>query len=634
MRWLIHVAVLTAIFVSPILLKAEEELALGRGVQQLRFNADGALVAWEGELGPARDAPSASAGEIRYRDSVLKLQHPRVSRTRSGLNFDYRWQEAPGLEAIIQHKLSKSHGAVIWTREFELRGETKMASDLTVSLQSWPRALPSDTWLPLLNGTGAELGTNSGAAFRFAGGLPGKGTLLALPMVSLPEPNPPLHARRPSTGRIMVASDPYFSILFSSNTVQWTYLTKAGLENGCERRTIAVAAHRGSVEDSLGWFFRAAMPEVNPGPAWLHQIAMVDFDYLSDGGCGWFRDLDALTAALPKPDRRQVFLCLHGWYDFLGRYCFEARTGQLDREWTAFSSYDIARKAPALGTIGGEQVEVGFSNCQPVEMSLAEVHRRLRYARSRGFRAGLYFADGVNAGDGLADFEPERVLRRGGWQGPDSKGKSYFQNPLNPNVREFFVGYARALLNELGPDLDALVWDETFHIGCGELGTDAWPGYADRAMIRLVREITGLVEVYNRQHHRQVAFLTSDCLGAFGDELKGPYALVSHGTYQDSWCQPRAWSYGIFANYRNVLWSCCWWPVTKWPWVEFGVREYQAPVAISNGWGNDKGFSELTPEQQARVLKLFDWRKKQVTRLKWFQQLPPEPPLVAARPSL
>ena len=55
--------------------------------------------------------------------------------------------------------------------------------------------------------------------------------------------------------------------------------------------------------------------------------------------------------------------------------------------------------------------------------------------------------------------------------------------------------------------------------------------------------------------------------------------------------------------------------------MEFGVREYQAPVSISNGWGNDKGFSELTPAQQTRVLDLFNWRKQRPTRLQWFDRI-------------
>ncbi len=128
----------------------------------------------------------------------------------------------------------------------------------------------------------------------------------------------------------------------------------------------------------------------------------------------------------------------------------------------------------------------------------------------------------------------------------------------------------------------------------GQLGSEGAPGYADRAMMRLARELSRLVEDYNRKHKRQIAFLTSDCLGAFGQEIKGPYALVAHGTFQDSWCKPQAWSYGIFSNYRNVLWSCCWWPLTKWAWIDFAVRQYQAPVSLSNGYGNDKGLSEMT----------------------------------------
>jgi hypothetical protein len=587
---------------------------LGRGPGQLALNTNGACLCWLGHYADSQGARSAAAGEIRYAGRTLKLAAPEVSRAGEKLSFTYRWAEEPGLAVVVGHQVSKRRGAWLWTREVEVRGGPRLASDLTVSLESWPTRLPDDAWLPLVNGTGAALGTNQAAAFRFAGAAPDGGTVLALPMVSSPDPA--------QTGRLLLATDPYFSTLFRRRAVEWTYLAKAGLEGGDERRTVTAVLHPGGIEESLDWFFRALLPDVPPGPAWLHDVAMVDYDYLSDEAKGWFRDLDALTAALPKADRRRVFLCLHGWYDFLGRYSFDAKTGKLDPEWTAFSSWENVRNAPASGTIGGERVEMGFANCKPAKMSLAEVHRRLRYARERGFRAGLYFADGVNAGDGLPDFEPSRVLQWGGWQGADSRGKSYLQNPLHPKVRAFFVAYTQALLAEFGPDLDALVWDETFHVPPGQVGTEAWPGYADRAMMRLVREVSALVEDYNRRHRRQIAFLTSDCLGAFGDQLKGPYALVSHGTYQDSWCQPQAWSYGVFANYRNVLWSCCWWPITKWAWVDFGVRQYQAPVAISNGWGNDIGFSEMTPAQRARVLELFQWRKQQPTRLRWFERLP------------
>jgi hypothetical protein len=83
---------------------------------------------------------------------------------------------------------------------------------------------------------------------------------------------------------------------------------------------------------------RFALAEIPPGPAWLRDIAMVDYDYLSDGGQGWFRDIDALEAAIPAADRGKVLLALHGWYDFVGRYCFSPETGALDRG-TAFSNF-------------------------------------------------------------------------------------------------------------------------------------------------------------------------------------------------------------------------------------------------------------------------------------------------------
>lgn len=70
------------------------------------------------------------------------------------------------------------------------------------------------------------------------------------------------------------------------------------------------------------------------------------------------------------------------------------------------------------------------------------------------------------------------------------------------------------MLDEFGPDIDMMNWDETFHIPAGELGNEAAPGYADRAMMRLTHDVTRLVDDYNRAHHRQIAFLTSDCLGA------------------------------------------------------------------------------------------------------------------------
>jgi hypothetical protein len=581
------------------------------------FNSNGAAIQLNG-ITNGRSDSCVTAGSIRYAKKTLQLEHPTISQDGHTLICTYMWADEPRIEVTVRHELSSQRKATVWRRKVEISGPTNLETDLKVSLDSWPCAEMQHAWLPLLNGIGCTVETNSVAGFRLAGVFPKNALSLALPMASVPLAG--------ENKRILLATDPYFSTLFSSNRIEWIYPARPGLENGHEERELLTVIHKGGGEKSLDWFFRTTLPEIPAGPAWLHDIALVDFDYMSGGGNGWFNDIDALSSALSRHDRGKAFFCMHGCYDFLGRYCYDSRTGKLDNEWTAFSNYENARNAHPQGNIGGTPVSVGFLNCKPQKMSLAEEHRRLRYARSHGFRVGMYFADGLNAGDALPDFEASRVLHFGGWQGPDSKGKSYIQNPLHPGVREFYLGYTKALLAEFGPDLDALVWDETFHIPCGTLGTESWPGYADRAMMRLVQNVTHLVDEYNHRHGRQIALLTSDSLGAtYNPPHKAPYALVSHGTYQDSWCQPRAWSFGIFPNYQNVVWSCCWWPISKWDWVNFGVRNYQAPVSISNGWGDDTGFSEMTSAQRKRVLDLFEWRKKRPTRLAWFEHLPSEP---------
>jgi len=78
-------------------------------------------------------------------------------------------------------------------------------------------------------------------------------------------------------------------------------------------------------------------------------------------------------------------------------------------------------------------------------MSIAETHRRIRFAKNRGFRVVLYFADA------LKDiYDPAKVLRWGGWEGPDTMGKVYAKNPIHPEVRRFYTGYIQALLGEYG----------------------------------------------------------------------------------------------------------------------------------------------------------------------------------------
>jgi hypothetical protein len=171
------------------------------------------------------------------------------------------------------------------------------------------------------------------------------------------------------------------------------------------------------------------------------------------------------------------------------------------------------------------------------------------------------------------------------------------------------------MLKEFGANVDAWVWDETAMVDANTYGSTEVPGYSTRAMMRLVREVAGKVEI----HNPKMALLTSDSAGIWSSVT---FAMVAHGTYQDTWCQPGTWAPGIYPNWRNTLWSCCWWPIHKWKWIEFGVKNYQAPVAISNGWGDNTGFAQMSPEMQKKVLELFRWRAQSRAQMKVMDSLP------------
>ncbi|NLF07702.1 MAG: hypothetical protein GX594_06950, partial [Pirellulaceae bacterium] len=88
---------------------------------------------------------------------------------------------------------------------------------------------------------------------------------------------------------------------------------------------------------SIDAFYRLMLPDAPPGPRWLHDIAMVGYDYLSDNGEGWERDVRELARLLKPEERRRVALCLHGWYDNLGEYSFDSQAKRMKPRWTAMA---------------------------------------------------------------------------------------------------------------------------------------------------------------------------------------------------------------------------------------------------------------------------------------------------------
>ncbi|MGB5873544.1 MAG: hypothetical protein WBG01_00915 [Bacteroidota bacterium] len=426
---------------------------------------------------------------------------------------------------------------------------------------------------------------------------------LAVPLIDESAPESRFH--------VAYFADPFFSTGIalspdeSPEFIQCRFLKDAGAGQFPER-TFGLYLHGGGAETALEGFFRHGIENSPPGPAWLHDIAMVHYDFFSEKGEGWFRDIDKLVELFGAEDRTRIALTLHGCYDFLGRYCFNEKTKQLDDKWTVMK-----------GTEG-------------LEMSLREIHKRLAYANERGFRVLLYFADGLaidsaapNYDESLVFREPDGTLRTHYWSGPDTSAQTYIMDPLHPGVQDFFRGYMEALLAEFGGEIDGLNWDETFTIKTHDISRGETAGYASRVFMFLCKELREMVKARNPD----IAFLASDCTqlslpledGTYWSVNTAQNALVFDGTYQDSQCYPAAWQYGLFPNYRNVLWSCNWKPVENFEWTKLGVRAFGAPVAVSNGWGENRGVSRYSEEEIRKLIELFREKKAQPGRVKWIE---------------
>ena len=104
----------------------------------------------------------------------------------------------------------------------------------------------------------------------------------------------------------------------------------------------------------------------------------------------------------------------------------------------------------------------------------------------------------------------------------------------------------------------------------GQIAAKPQPAYCDRAMLALVKELSARVHAFDPQK----VFLASDCIGISGFEEAPGYAMVAHGTFQDTHCEPVAWSYGLFPNWRKVLWSCNWNCVSNFAAMRWGVKTF------------------------------------------------------------
>jgi hypothetical protein len=602
------------------IIKGGWRLQVTRSGEMVSFT-DGKLELLNRRLGDNR--PKVSVGGMRQ----YSCDHPSISR-RDGSKAMFRYDFSGPDNFSVNYELELEdlpRGITVLKQKIGIKAAKSIDNNVKLTLPQ-NLMLPHvnrNVFLPMKDGLGRRkpiLGSEDENEYVYlmAGECEklSNPQLLAIPMVD--------EFAGQTDLRLAHCADPYMSSCFSlahgekAGNFNCVYLAQVGVQE--EERLVYTGLHRGHEKAAMEVFCATSLRGMKPGPEWLHDVAMVDYDYLSKNGEGWFTDIDTLGKLIAPKDRSKVFLALHGWYDCVGHYSFDWRKPAFEKEWIAFpSALDPHTQSLSSGSdngIGYRWRKSSVEALRPVPMSLAGMHRRIHYAKDMGFRVGIYYADGTNAGDGVKDvFDPGKVLHWGGWEGPDTVGKTYVQNPLHPEVREFYLRYIQALLDEYGKEVDGFIWDETFSVGPKELGTSTAPGYAGRRMMTLLKEVTA--EVIN--YSPDLAFFASDDIGT--EMSAAPYCLFAHGTYQDSGCKPETWPYGLFPNWRNVLWFCNWAPITEFDYSRYGVEIFHGPVPISNGaFGDDIGIGDMTAEQQRKVIELFNQRKQMRMDIGWIEE--------------
>lgn len=577
-------------------------------------------------IAAAADAP-ISGPIIEIGGRRIELARPSEVTTRDKSAVIHRFVVADaGLDITVRTELRylPGSGAALET-EVVLIPERPIEHDVAVRMSAGPVIDESpELFAPLRNGVGLVRPASGESdnpydviydryadfTWHLAGGVRtfmGSVTrALGLPLVSEGRPG--------SDWRLTWCADPYFTTGFrlrgsSRREIHWRYPGPAGLA-AAESRRLCMCVHEGGGGDAIEAFYASALRDVPSGPAWLHDIALAHYDYLAGDGDGWFRDIDTLADRIPAEHHHKVCVCLHGWYDVIGRYSMNERSRTIEDAWTAL----VHRSDTPAGAL------------DPVPMNRERICQMLRYARDRGFRTVLYYGDGLVADSqwAAAHFPAEAVLKCGGWE-VGIASHAVILNPLHPDIRRWFTDYTKALLDAWGADLDGLVWDETYYITAGERGPAACPGYADRAWMTLMQEVARIAHAYRRD----LAVLGSDCLGTAHslDTVEAvAYSLVVDGCWQDTECEPNSWAYGLFPNWRNVLWSCNWAPEQLRHFSEHGVRGFGAPVPTSNGYLESRGPSDMTPEQLDRTLALFAERVRNPRSPFWLTEDDPRIP--------
>lgn len=451
------------------------------------------------------------------------------------------------------------------------------------------------------------------AFFLGAGGLPelaATATRLALPFCLL----------EGRDGLWLLGIDPEFSCAFQISgrrkiLLSWKYLAGAGAHD--EKRRVFLS-QVGSPEEALERWHKWDRGGMPASPAWLKQVAFQNYDYLSKNGDGWFADINAACQIFETPqERSRAMFTLHGWYGQIGHYAYDAKRGRLEKGWEAmplarvpeFLQFDNGESVSATGIGAATYRWRNLKNYHPIPMTWAGMKKRLFHAKKLGFRTCLYILTGMQyPGERHAGVADGTALEIGNplWKGPDNFGPTHLRNPLHPEVREWALGYTRALIEKVGDLCDAFVIDESYYIPVGTLGPAACPGYADRAQLRLFRDMHALC----REHG--IALLAADQLGLpldFVDARSFPYSLGCDGIYQDSAHWPDVYDATRFPCWNKPALICNWAPKSNFLLMERAVKNHGADIGWSNGcFGDDLGLAELDCETFSKLKTLCKYR--------------------------
>jgi hypothetical protein len=261
--------------------------------------------------------------KIQYGNQTIRMHQKstKFDNLRQRRESNYVSEKLPPLEIKVLSEVTYANNNPTLQHQIELSSDKKLEQDLTIYFPVKTLENFDELLMPLKNGiiySSEYNGDAKIASYRSAGKSEKYLQDLALPLIIC----------KNGMKGIAVLTDPYFTSLYNKGNIQWTYPKEVGFEDFVEKRTIIEMAGVLDLDMGMNMYYQTILKDVPAGPDWMKDIAMISYDFMSDDGKGWYADIDTLTTLLPLADRQKVALCMHGWYDYVGKYCFNFKTGK------------------------------------------------------------------------------------------------------------------------------------------------------------------------------------------------------------------------------------------------------------------------------------------------------------------